>query len=122
MAEFLHDRGLRPQDLLGATPELLEKGEKLAESLFQTFCARRPTRADLARVLPLVTRLEKGETPALRWDGDREKLLRYAFEQANRSGSPGVWSYIEGVLLRLHRRGITTLAQAEDYDWERAEE
>lgn len=119
MEEYLHDRGLKPGDWLGITPELLERGEALTRNLFDAFCSREPTRADCARVLPLVTRLERGGRQERRWDEDAAGLLRYAFEQANRAGCPGVWSYIERVLLRLHQRGITTLARAEDFDWER---
>ncbi len=116
MEEYLLGRGLKPEDWLGATDTLLARSEALARSLFTAFCSREPTRADCARVLPLVTVPAPGDPAALRWDEDREALLRYAFEQANRNGKAGVWGYIEAVLLRLHQRGIRDLRAAEDYD------
>lgn len=123
MEEYLRSRGLLTRDWLGATPELIRRAEILTASLFEHFSTRQPTRGDLARVFPRVTRLEQASDPPLRrWDLKAEGLLRYAFEQAERNGKAGVWSYIEGVLLNLHRRGIGDLDAAEDYDWEREEE
>lgn len=122
MEEYLLGRGLKPEGWLGATDELLDRSRALARSLFTQFASREPTRADCAKILPLVTVPEPGDPSALRWDGDREDLLRYAFEQAALSGRAGVWGYIEAVLQRLHQRGIRDLKAAEDYDLGRAGE
>ena len=120
LRDYLTERGLRAESWLGATPELLDHSRRLTEELFQVFCSRLPTEVDYARIFPLVTdyRPEDGACPR-RWDGDREDLLRYAFEQAALSGAGGSWPYIDGVLLRLHQRGITTRNQAEDYELRR---
>ena len=113
--DYLRGRGLEAAGWLGASPELLERSEELAESLFRRFSARQPTEADRAKVFPLAT--APGDPPGtLRWDEDRADLLRYAFEQAALSGHGGNWPYIEGVLQRLGRREIATLADAEGYE------
>ena len=83
--------------------------------------ARPPTELDRARVFQCVTRQDWDENkqPRCQVDPDREELLRYAFEQAASAGQGGNWSYIQAVLERLGRRGIRSLAEAEDYDLER---
>ena len=123
MEDYLRQRGLRAEDWLGATPALLEQCDALTDSLFAAFAARRPTRADYAKTFPYVAlsrRLPEGGLER-HWDADAADLLRYAFEQAALAGQGGCWPYIEGVLLKLHRRGIRSLAAAEDYDWQRDE-
>ena len=121
MHEYLLGRGLLPESYFGATEEVLSRCGALAESLLHAFAARPPTELDRARVFQCVTRQDWDENkqPRCQVDPDREELLRYAFEQAASAGQGGNWSYIQAVLERLGRRGIRSLAEAEDYDLER---
>lgn len=115
--EFLLERGLLPEEYLGADQALLDACRTLTEQLFQRLAGRQPTQLDQARVFCAVTVCGDG---GARVDGDRRDLLCYAFEQAAAAGRGGQWPYIEGVLGRLHRRGIRDLRAAEDFELERA--
>lgn len=46
-------------------------------------------------------------------------VLDYAFEKAAIAGKVDDWRYIEGIMIRLHARGIATVAEARAYDTER---
>ena len=115
LTDYLLDRGLLPEEWLGATRELLDRSRLLTDGLFKVFCTRQPGYTDYAKVFPLVTRYRETERDRV-WDEDREDLLGYAFEQAALSGAGGSWPYIDGVLGRMRQRGIRTRRQAEDYE------
>ena len=115
LTDYLLDRGLLPEEWLGATRELLDRSRLLTDGLFKVFCTRQPGYTDYAKVFPLVTRYRETEQDRV-WDEDREDLLGYAFEQAALSGAGGSWPYIDGVLGRMRQRGIRTRRQAEDYE------
>lgn len=111
---FLHERGADPSAYIGVTDESLQTAELFAIALFRQFTTRTPTGYDIANVFSCTWSPDDRIFPQ-----DRKGLLMYAFQQATNAGNPGDWNYINGVLKRLHARGITTLAQAEDYDDER---
>ena len=114
-AEYLDSQGLLGSNYVQASPALRERSDALTDELFATFCSRTPTLLDRVRVF---TALGDGVPDGGR--DDKADLLRYAFQQAAQADRPGVWPYIEGVLGRLYRRGITDRDAAEDYDYERA--
>ncbi len=113
---FFHSQGLPAQAYAQAAPEQKQAAEGLTEELFACFCAREPNYYDRLRIFGCLS--GGGEDPAERQR--RSDLLRYAFAQAAQAGRGGNWPYIQGVLGKLERRGIRSLEQAEDYDWERA--
>jgi len=122
VTDFLQSRGKDPEAYFGMTPEIRRGVELLTRAAFKRFAARPPTEDDLANAFLCLYHseedLETGE-----WSMDLPKdsrdLLLYAFEKASEAGRPADWRYIDGVLNKLHQRGITTLVQAEDYDYER---
>lgn len=121
LREYLETRGLAPDQYFGTTDELMEQVKDITSALFKTFASRRPTDADVVAVFHRIT--SNGVKPGTSdWvmtiEKDSLDLLLYAFEQAALSGNPGNWNYISGVLANLSRRGIRTLDDAEDYDYE----
>lgn len=114
-AEYLDSQGLLGSNYVQASPKMRERSDALTDELFAAFCSRTPTLLDRVRVFTALG----DDTPAGGRD-DKADLLRYAFQQAAQADRPGVWPYIEGVLGRLYRRGITDRDAAEDYDYERA--
>ena len=121
MREYLLTRGLLPEAWLGSEPEMVDECRALGDALFHAFVGRRPTEADQARVFQGVMRQWQDGDGRMRCsiDEDRRDLLHYAFEQAALTGKPGNWSYIQGVLQRLHERGICDLHGVADYELDR---
>lgn len=120
--KFLRERCGDPSIYFGVTEDALQTAELFTIALFKQFTTRRPTSSDIANVFFNTWHIEEAQNTAERkvtFPQDRKDLLMYAFEQASNAGNPGDWNYINGVLKNLHIRGITTLAQAEDYDFER---
>ena len=94
------------------------------DAIFARFARRSPTDADRASVFQAIHLSERDEqtgTWTVTFPKDRIDLLMYAFEQAALAGKQGDWKYINGVLGRLAQRGISSLGQAEDYDFDRDE-
>ena len=119
--DYLMGRGLLPEAWLGSEPEMVAECRALGDALFHSFADRPATEADQARVFQGVMRQWQDKEGDMHCsiDEDRRDLLHYAFEQATLAGKPGNWPYIQGVLLRLHQRGITDLRGAEMYELER---
>lgn len=119
---FLRERCGDPSIYFGVTEDALQTAELFTIALFKQFTTRRPTSSDIANVFFNIWHTEETQNIAERkvtFPQDRKDLLMYAFEQASNAGNPGDWNYINGILKNLRVRGITTLAQAEDYDFER---
>lgn len=118
---FLRERCGDPSIYFGVTEDALQTAELFTIALFKQFTTRRPTSSDIANVFFNIWHIEEAQNIAERkvtFPQDRKDLLMYAFEQASNAGNPGDWNYINGILKNLRVRGITTLAQAEDYDFE----
>ena len=80
-------------------------------ALFEMHCGRKPTQADIDNICRRC--IYHGT-----FDKDRAELLEYAFECGTRAGNTS-WSYIDGVLSNLYRRGIKKRIDCYYYDAER---
>jgi len=119
--EYLLDRQLDPTVFFGVDEDNISETAALTSAIFSRFTKREPTKADTTKVFFATyqqVQTETGEYSVV-FPKERKRLLMYAFEQAMNAGKPGDWKYIDGVLLRLHQRGITSLDNAEDYDYDR---
>ncbi len=122
VSDFFSTRGLDESQYFGTTDELLSDVQKITDLLFAKFANRVATKADATAVFHAITIHETDPvTKEMRRFIPKNSLdlLLYAFEQAVYAGNPGNWNYINGVLARLSQRGLTTLADAEEYDIER---
>lgn len=119
--EYFEGRNLNPKAYFGTTDELFAEIEGIAKEMFCRLATRPATAADVSEVFHVITVYEPNPAPGQperSISQDALDLLLYAFEQAVYAGKPGNWNYINGVLANLHRRGISTLADAETYDYE----
>lgn len=80
----------------------------------------RPTPRDEQRIFEYLRQSTgTGADATITFPIERKQLLAYAFEQASRAGKIN-WNYIDGVMRKLHERGITNLDEAYDYEAKRA--
>lgn len=105
--------GTNTSSYLGMTDSLMSEVETLAKSVYGRYTSRKPTQADICKVVQAVTTYN-GEARTI--DKNAADLMVYAFDAANNAGKPGDWRYIDGVLSRLEQRGIKTIDDVEDYD------
>ena len=119
--EYLIDRQMEPTAFFGVTDDDISEAAALTSAIFSRFTKREPTKADTTNVFFAIYHQVQNETGeySVVFPKERKRLLMYAFEQAMNAGKPGDWKYIQGVLGRLHQRGITSLDNAEDYDIDR---
>ena len=122
MTDFLQGRDLDPGVFYGYTPEIQAEVAAITDAAFASFTDRRATGFDYAQAFQALHRSTQ-DPATLTWkielpDNARDLLL-YAFEAAAAAGNGGDWRYINGVLAKLGQRGIRTLRQAEDYDYDR---
>ncbi|MEG2383482.1 MAG: DnaD domain protein [Oscillospiraceae bacterium] len=108
-------------EYFGVDEATKRQAAEIADKLFSAHTTRKPTQTDTVMVF-VATRLQK-ELPDKSWEvtfpQDSVDLLEYAFKQAVSAGCPGNWRYINGVSALLCQRGIKTLNEAENYDFER---
>ena len=117
VALFFQSRNLDADAYFGMTPDFHDQIAALTQEIFTRFTTRQPTQIDQAHVFrAVVEQLNSGLGWEVRLNNSRKELLLYACEAAAKAGRSGDWNYIDGVLSRLHQRGIRTLEQAEDYD------
>lgn len=118
--EFMAERDLSMDAYFGTTQATKDEAQTIADHIFSSFSLRKPTEQDVMLVFKHTARhdFSNGEWSTT-FPEERIKLLMYAFEQAGTAGCPGTWRYIEACLGRMAARGITTLAQAEQYDEDR---
>lgn len=124
VAEYLGYRCLDASTYFGVSEQELVTVAAYTDAIFARFARRPPTDADRASVFQAIHLSERDEqtgTWTVTFPKDRIDLLMYAFEQAALAGKQGDWKYINGVLGRLAQRGISSLGQAEDYDFDRDE-
>jgi hypothetical protein len=120
--DYLENRGGYLPTYFCSSPEVLDAAELFTTALFKRWTTRSPTKEDVAHVFFVTRRHEQNPQTGeyeTSFPQDNKDLLMYAFEQASNAGKPGDWNYIGGVLRNLHQRGIKTLDQADDYDFER---
>ncbi len=121
VSDYMAGRDLDANIYFGVTPEHLATVSAYTDVIFSKFTRRTPTDTDRANVFQALRISERDEATGewiVTFPKDNIDLLMYAFEQAARIGKPGDWRYINGVLARLAQRGIRTLNQAEDYDFD----
>ena len=124
VTEYLGYRCLDASTYFGVSEQELATVAAYTDAIFARFARRPPTDADRASVFQAIHLSERDEqtgTWTVTFPKDRIDLLMYAFEQAALAGKQGDWKYINGVLGRLAQRGISSLGQAEDYDFDRDE-
>lgn len=124
VTEYLGYRCLDASTYFGVSEQELATVAAYTDAIFARFARRPPTDADRASVFQAIHLSEHDEqtgTWTVTFPKDRIDLLMYAFEQAALAGKQGDWKYINGVLGRLAQRGISSLGQAEDYDFDRDE-
>lgn len=115
--EFFQERDLDPSVYFGMSAEIRCNVKAFTDALFAKFTTRRPTEADEGQVFQAIhDSWNDGGEWHMRLPQARKELLMYAFENANAAGKSGDWKYINGILEKLHQRGIRTLREAEDYD------
>ena len=117
--QFCVGRDLEIDAYFGLTDDIRAEVTAFSDALFSKFTNRQPTDADDVQVFHAICERHKDETTeswAIRVSKDGKDLLMYAFEEATKTGKPGDWKYINGVLNALSSRGIQTLQQAEIYD------
>lgn len=124
VTEYLGYRCLDASTYFGVSEQELATVSAYTDAIFARFARRPPTDADRASVFQAIHLSERDEQTGawtVTFPKDRIDLLMYAFEQAALAGKQGDWKYINGVLGRLAQRGISSLSQAEDYDFDRDE-
>ena len=122
VTEYLGYRCLDASTYFGVSEQELATVAAYTDAIFSRFARRPPTDADRASVFQAIHLSacdEQTGTWTVTFPKDRIDLLMYAFEQAALAGKQGDWKYINGVLGRLAQRGISSLGQAEDYDFDR---
>ena len=123
MADFCIDRNSDPDEYFGMTPEIRSEGAAITDAIFARVTTRPATENDRSQVFLALYDSRRDEHTgqwAMTLPEENKRLLMYAFETAANAGKAGDWRYITGVLARLRQRGISTLAQAEDYDDDRS--
>lgn len=118
--DFFHSRGLILRDWYGTSEELTQVVNNLTDLIFQRFTDRKHTYADMTAVFHVIAEYNP-DTGVRKIQKDSLDLLLYSFEQAAMAGKPGNWNYINGILANLAQRGIKTLADAENFDYDRFE-
>lgn len=127
VGDFLDERGQCPERYFGFTDETQAQAEQIAREIFSHYSLKPPTKMDITNVFEYTRASIQPEDPAdhdswrIEFPKDKIDLLMYAFEAAAEAGSPGNWRYIRGVMAKLHGRKITTLDQADTFDYDRVE-
>ena len=106
---------------LPTTTRQLALVRAFTDKLFATYRHTPPSEADFMKVYEYVYRpvtQEDGVSIAA-FDEDKAALLEYAFRQGVEGGYTG-WNYISGIYQNFAIRGITTVEEAERYDFERS--
>lgn len=113
--------GAHEKSDIGGFLEPMAETKSTVNELFESFSVRQPTKADIENVREVVEVRRQGQDGGWysSFSQDRKELLAYAFQAANDVGKPGDWTYIRGVLGKLKQRNISTLDEAEEYDWAR---
>lgn len=114
--QFCQGRDLDMEAYFGTTMAIKASVIAFTCEIFNRFATRQPTQIDQVHVFRAIVEQSEGPEWSVHLSDSRKELLLYACEAAAKAGKPGDWNYIDGVLIRLHQRGIRTLEQAEDYD------
>lgn len=122
ISDYCSERDLDMSAYFGASKEVQDEVAAVTDAIFARFVTRPASQSDAVQVFHALRVSEQNPLTG-QWQitlpFNRKQLLMYAFEAACNAGCPGDWRYINGVLERLHQRGIKTLAEAEAYDLDR---
>lgn len=122
ISDYCSERDLDMSAYFGASKEVQDEVAAVTDAIFTRFVTRPASQSDAVQVFHAL-RVSECNPLTNQWQitlpFNRKQLLMYAFEAACNAGCPGDWRYINGVLERLHQRGIKTLAEAEAYDLDR---
>lgn len=100
--------GIKPGEFCGITKDFVQEVQKTTYALFAKYLPQSfPQPWDFRQVSQYCGSV------------GRAQLLDYAFEQSGVAGKLGDWRYVGGIMDRLFARGITTEAQARQWDCDR---
>ena len=100
--------GIKPGEFCGITKDFVQEVQKTTYALFDKYLPQSfPQPWDFRQVSQYCGSV------------GRAQLLDYAFEQSGVAGKLGDWRYVGGIMDRLFARGITTEAQARQWDCDR---
>lgn len=104
----------------GMTEEIKMQAKHITQELFDKYFTRQPSKQDMIKVFECVYHSEStGFRQAnMSIDQHKKEVLEYAFQQASLSGNDN-WAYIDGILVNLKQRGLTSLDDCERYDVDR---
>lgn len=114
-----HSKLVKWLDIMTTTTDM-EQFKALTSRLFQTYRPKRISLIDCEKTVNAVQVLgvTADGTHYAAYDQQKAALLEYAFQQAAAAENV-TWKYIGGIYRNFEERGITTVEQAEAYEFER---
>lgn len=114
-----HSKLVKWLDIMTTTTDM-EQFKALTSRLFQTYRPKRISLIDYEKTVNAVQVLgvTADGTHYAAYDQQKAALLEYAFQQAAAAENV-TWKYIGGIYRNFEERGITTVEQAEAYEFER---
>lgn len=106
----------------GITEDLKREIMGFTQEIFRRYVGRKPTEHDATCMFLHVydSKQDAHGRWVIEFPERKRELAEYVFKQAASNGNVS-WSYIEGIYANLLRRGIASLDDAEQYDFEREE-
>ena len=105
----------------GYTEALGQELQQITETIWAEYHpGQRPTPGDVQQVFEYIYLQEQQEDESweMNFPEEKKELLAYAFDQARQGGNIA-WNYVKGIYKNFGRRGISTVRQAVEYEFER---